>query len=195
MAVFIERLYVSGNKMDRLLKCFLANCRVKYSKKNLLNLACRRIYSYLWRINQAFLLRNHNYSSSINQKISNMKLSLRSFALGAAMTALGAMNAQEPVVTQKWFTQEGLPAEGNSTNYRNGNGVNGKIYIANAAEIIEIDGSAPAGSQSKVVYTHTSALNRGFTMDAPATSLSSPHGLLRLTTGPTGCLFPTTSRQ
>lgn len=47
-----------------------------------------------------------------------MKLSLRSFALGAAMTALGAMNAQEPVVTQKWFTQEGLPAEGNSTNYR-----------------------------------------------------------------------------
>ena len=94
-----------------------------------------------------------------------MKLSLRSFALGAAMTALGAMNAQEPVVTQKWFTQEGLPAEGNSTNYRNGNGVNGKIYIANAAEIIEIDGSAPAGSQSKVVYTHTSALNRGFTMD------------------------------
>ena len=29
----------------------------------------------------------------------------------------------------------------------------------------------------------------------PATSLSSPHGLLRLTTGPTGCLFPTTSRQ
>ena len=94
-----------------------------------------------------------------------MKISLRSFALGAAMTALGAMNAQEPVVTQKWFTQEGLPAEGNSTNYRNGNGVNGKIYIANAAEIIEIDGSAPAGSQSKVVYTHTSALNRGFTMD------------------------------
>lgn len=151
--------------MDRLLKCFLANHRVKYSKKNLLNLACRRIYSYLWRINQAFLQRNHNYSSSINQKISNMKLSLRSFALGAAMTALGAMNAQEPVVTQKWFTQEGLPAEGNSTNYRNGNGVNGKIYIANAAEIIEIDGSAAAGSQSKVVYTHTSALNRGFTMD------------------------------
>ncbi len=89
-----------------------------------------------------------------------MKLSLRYFALGAAIAAVGAMNAQTPTVTQKWLSHQ-LIADGFvSGDVRCGNGVNGTAYISNGKSIMTFDGTAV-----KTLYTSEGSLNRGFAVD------------------------------
>lgn len=63
-----------------------------------------------------------------------MKLTLRNFALGAALMASGAMFAQynpTPTVTQKWITELGFA----SGDFRTGTGVNGKVYMSGGSII------------------------------------------------------------
>lgn len=77
------------------------------------------------------------------------------------MLATGAMMAQEtPTVTLKWLTHD-LVAKGFETgNVRAGSGVNGIAYISNGASIMTFD-----GTEVKTLYTHSSAINRGFALD------------------------------
>lgn len=96
----------------------------------------------------------------INLKSSNMKKSLRTLALGAAMLAAGAMSAQDvPTVTQNWIQQ--IPATlSPGSVVRTGAGVNGKVYITAGTELYTMDGS----SLTKV-FTSASGMNKGFALD------------------------------
>ncbi len=85
-----------------------------------------------------------------------MNFSLRNLALGAAVVAVGAMNAQEtPTVTQKWITHEGITAD-----VRGGNGFGGKVYVGDGASIKTIENGTVT-----TLYTHESGLNKGFAID------------------------------
>lgn len=67
-----------------------------------------------------------------------MKLTLRNFALGAALMASGAIFAQynpTTTVTQKWIKELGFA----SGDFRSGTGVNGKVYMSGGSIIKEID--------------------------------------------------------
>lgn len=91
-----------------------------------------------------------------------MKLSLRTLALGAAIAAVGAMNAQDaPTVTQKWISHDLINAGfENGGDVRAGSGAAGKAYISNSKSIMTYD-----GTEVKTLYTADVALNRGLVTD------------------------------
>lgn len=93
----------------------------------------------------------------INLKSSNMKKSLRTLALGAAMLAAGAMSAQDvPTVTQNWFT----PVPTTVGDFRSGSGLNGKVYVTSGKDLYAIDET----SVTKI-FTSTTTLDKGFALD------------------------------
>lgn len=92
-----------------------------------------------------------------NLKSSNMKKSLRTLALGAAMLAAGAMSAQDvPTVTQNWFT----PVPTTVGDFRSGSGLNGKVYVTSGKDLYAIDET----SVTKI-FTSTTTLDKGFALD------------------------------
>ena len=92
-----------------------------------------------------------------------MKVTLRNLALGAALVASTGMYALEPTVTLDWKTSENIEYAGGAM--RCGNGVNGLIYVINNNQIIEVDGTKPEGSQTRVVYESATTLNKGLFID------------------------------
>lgn len=94
----------------------------------------------------------------INLKSSNMKKSLRTLALGAAMLAAGAMSAQDvPTVTQNWIQH--IPAD-IVADVRSGSGLNGKVYVTAGTKLMALD-----GTQATEIFTSATGMNKGFAMD------------------------------
>ena len=88
-----------------------------------------------------------------------MKFQLRNFAVAAALVASVAAFAENPTVTMKWRHTIAPNAE----DIRGGNAYGGEVYFEDgtnhAIKAVGEDGTV------RVVYQHTGAMNRGFTMD------------------------------